>query len=207
MEPTLTTPKPPPPPCPFLPDAPPAMSWRDLRNAPNAVQRFTAATTYAQFLWLQRLPARSILALCRALYLDPTSLPPAFEQPFPAYSWILAHHDNTGFLGNPRLSFFHQATRTHARRHLQRQRACALWYLTCRIFPHLPADPREAEWNPPAIASLTDFLNQHGLPHEGTAFQQTLQSAPVRDSPSPQQNQPFLHSGPRPARIPLSRLL
>lgn len=165
----VTTPKAPEP-CPFLPDAPPAMSWRDLRSAPDPPSRFHAALTYAQFLWLRHFPARAVLALCRGLYLNPQDLPSDARPPYQAFRWILENYTGHGFLGNPRISFFHQATRTRADRQLQRQRAWALWYLSRSLLPQLSPDPTETDFQAPELSGLIQYLNANGLPDEGSLF-------------------------------------
>jgi len=157
------------------------MSWRDLSKARalGAGPYFDAACRYAACLWLHGQPARAILALCRAFYLDPRTLPPGRIAPYRAYGWILASHDGHGFLGNPRVSFQHQATRIPESQPLKRQRAWALWHLTRRVRPGLPDDPRVPE-HPPAIGTLAAFLDAHGLPHEGTHFWNALQDARIQ---------------------------
>ncbi len=164
--------------CPWLPRPVKPMSWRDLRFArrrgPGAY--FETACSYAAWLWLQAQPARAILALCRALYVEPRALPPGCLPPYKAYGWILAQHDGRGFLGNPRVSFQHQATRIPDSQRLKRQRAWALWHLTRRIRPELPADPRVPE-RAPAIDDLAALLDTLGLPNEGAHFRTALEDA------------------------------
>lgn len=170
--------------CPHLPEAPKWMSYRDLRpgKPENPSHLFGTACRYAQFLWLRGLPARSLLALCRALYLHPEGLPPGARQPYAAFVWILRNAHHGGFLGNPRVSFFHQAVRTSPERYLQRERATALWHLTVKIRPDLSPDPEE--WSsPPCPAKLSGFLDDRGLPKEGRVFLNLLQE-PVSESPS-----------------------
>jgi hypothetical protein len=159
------------------------MSYRDLRpvRSENPGQLFGTACRYAQFLWLRGLPARSILALCRALYLPPEDLPAGVRQPYGAFAWILRNAHHGGFLGNPRVSFFHQAVRTNPERYLQRERATALWHLTVKIRPDLSPDPEE--WSsPPRPAELSGLLDDQGLPNEGRIFLKFLQE-PVSESP------------------------
>lgn len=165
-----------PPPCPYLPGARPAMSYRDLRLARSEGPPYLFRTSleYAQFLWGQSQPARAILALCRAVYLDPAQLAADTVPPYRAYSWMLRKYRGAGFLGNPRISFFHQATRMDIRKSLFRQRAWALWYLTTRALPELPPDPQEVEEAPPGMDELACFLNSNGLPGEGDYFIRSL---------------------------------
>lgn len=157
------------------------MSYRDLRNcrgeSPGARRaRFEAGCRYAQFLWLRDQPARAILALCRALYVSPVDIRESCRQPWNAYVWFLHTPGGNGFLGNPRISFIHQATRTDPSRPLQRQRAWALWHLTRRARPDFPPDPEVPEF-PPDPASLEDYLDVHGFRDEGRHFMDALSTA------------------------------
>jgi hypothetical protein len=167
--------KPPTPRCPLLPDPDPSMSYRDLREARETAppEFHEAARKYAHFLWLKGKPARAILALCRALYLEPAELPAGTVAPYAPYAWMLERYHGRGFLGNPRISFFHQATRMNPQRELFRRRAWAMWWITTHLRPELPAEPG-CEETPPATDWLADFLNRRGLPREGVQFQAAL---------------------------------
>lgn len=180
-------------PCPFLPVPAGEMSYRDLRQDPGsgqdaATSRFTSACTYANYLWMSGVPARAILALCRAIYLDPKALHQDLQQPYIAYVWFLQHHDGRGFLGNPRLSFLHQATRINDQHALKRHRAWAMWYLTVTTNPAFPTDPAIAE-HPPTPDQLQAFLNEQGLRSEGAHWLEALHQAG--------QNPPQMESGQR----------
>jgi hypothetical protein len=167
--------------CPLLPAAEGRMSYRHLQmhspHSPESAQAFfMAACRYANYLWVQDLPARAILALCRALYVNPRLLDKATRQPYAAYAWMLREARGDSFLGNPRFSFARQATRVPEIQHLKSRRAWALWYLTRRIRPELPADPEVPE-NPPDRDALIDYLNGHGLAGEGDCFRSCLDDA------------------------------
>jgi hypothetical protein len=151
------------------------MSYRDLRLAAGGdpVLLFEDAQRYAHYLWLREQPARAILALCRAIYIDPALLPAGTQQPYPAYVWLLRNYSGRGFLGNPRISFLHQAVRMPQEQQLKRSRAWALWHLTVRTMPDLPTDPTVPE-TPPDVADLVEYLDKHGLDKEGTRFAETL---------------------------------
>jgi hypothetical protein len=169
------------------------MSYRDLRNcrgeSPGARRaRFEAGCRYAQFLWLRDQPARAILALCRALYVSPVDIRESCRQPWNAYVWFLHTPGGNGFLGNPRISFIHQATRTDPSRPLQRQRAWALWHLTRRARPDFPPDPEVPEF-PPDPASLRDYLDLHGFRDEGRRFMDALSTAGETRPKAPVPNQ------------------
>lgn len=164
--------------CPVLPHPERAMTYRDLRprlanGRIDADRLHHAACQYANYLWMRGLPARAILALCRALYLNPEDLNGKPGQPYDAFVWILRQHDGRGFLGNPRVSFSHQATRIPESMILKRYRAWALWHLTRKVMPDLPPDPMVAE-TPPDPQALVSFLDRRGLPEEGRLFKAAL---------------------------------
>lgn len=157
-----------------LPDPDPAMTWRDLRSHADSSEFHTAACRYANFLWMQSTPARAILALCRAIYTVPQE---DFPQPtfalktYSAYAWFLRQSRvHPGFLGNPRISFAHQATRMKCRNaEINRFRAWALWHLTRAHFPSLPPDPKCTE-RAPCPSEIAGILGQTGYRGESSAF-------------------------------------
>ncbi|NDV61348.1 hypothetical protein G0Q06_02655 [Puniceicoccales bacterium CK1056] len=169
------------PPCPLLPAPEEKMSFRNLRVEHETGEHrekavFQAACTYANYLWTIKLPARAILALCRAIYLDPDKLGEPFRQPYRALAWFLRHYAGDGFLGNPRVSFIHQATRMPCDQFLERQRAWAMWYISKTAIPSLPPDPMVAE-NPPERNALRIYLDQYGLPEEGREWEAAMELA------------------------------
>jgi len=169
------------PPCPLLPIPEGPLSYRTLRAEPGGQalvpdELFDRARAYANDLWMRGLPARALLALCRALYLAPGELSEHRRQPWDVFVWMLRNHQGLDFLGNPRISFVHQATRIRAEHVLKRQRAWALWYLSRANLPHLPPDPKVSE-DPPALEELVVYLNEAGLPGEGTSFHDCLRQS------------------------------
>ncbi|MFO7725366.1 MAG: hypothetical protein R6V45_07440 [Oceanipulchritudo sp.] len=175
--------------CPFLPLPPGTMSYRDLQKAAadpanGAGLLHHAARTYANYLWIRQQPARAILALCRAVYLNPSDLDPATRQPYEALVWMLRQYSGQGFLGNPRISFSRQATRMPPGRPLKRLRAWALWHLSHRSLPWLPPDPQVIE-KAPAPCHLAYRLNGLGLSHEGDRFSEAMQTASRRPDQEP----------------------
>ncbi len=157
------------PPCPYLPAAPARMDYRDLRAHPRGIGTayYNTALTYAQYLWKQGLSARAVLALARALYtdLDPNTRPPR-PLPYAALLWICANHPRDRFLGNPRVSFQHQARRMRGGRiEPRRVRAWAAWKVCATALPHLP-DDRNDPRPPPETAEIATALRRHGHPGE-----------------------------------------
>jgi len=168
-------------PCPWLPDPHAVMSFRDLQSAraESVINLHRTACQYANYLWLKDTPARAILALCRALYLihDGGPTPAHAHSAWLAYVWFLGEEDGRGFLGNPRVSFSHQATRMRPPVNpLNNHRAWALWHLTRIARPDLPPDPGVAE-NAPSPVRLQETLSSRGFPGEGDAFQEAIGAA------------------------------
>ena len=170
-------------PCPLLPGVATDMTWRDLQaaQARGPAELHETALRYTQFLWLKEKPARAILALCRALYLNPSSLPASTRQPYPAYAWILLNHQGDSFIGNPRISFFNQATRLRGQQGLKRARAWAMWHLTIRHMSHLPGADPEILAQKPEREQLAVFLDRHGLAEEGADFLMALQLEEIKE--------------------------
>ena len=162
-------------PCPFLPMAQESMSFRNLKRGKEGGSDllFETACSYSQYLWQKGQPARAILALLRAVYLDPEDFKRPAIQPYRAYRWFLDNHRESGFLGNPRISFAHQATRVPEAEPLKRNRAWALWYLSRQVLPDLPSDPEMLE-NPPSQNDLAKTLDQSGHPDEGQHWLQAM---------------------------------
>ncbi len=145
------------------------MDYRDLRAHPRGAGTayYTTALTYAQHLWTRGLPARAILALARALYTDlgPRARPP-LPLPYAALRWICANHPPGSFLGNPRLSFQHQARRMRGPRlECRRARAWAAWKVCATSLPLLPDDWQDP-LPPPDTAGIAASLRRHGHPGE-----------------------------------------
>lgn len=165
------------PPCPFLPPAQPEASYRLLqshgKDRGNAF--FEDALSYGQTLWLRHLPARAILALARALYsdLNPAS-PPSSPMPYEAFRWICEHAPEETFLGNPRLSFQHQAARLSGpRMRTKRIRGWAAHHVFAKAMPHLPNDPEERP--APAVSVVRQQLRALQLPGEWEAWEAALE--------------------------------
>lgn len=163
------------PPCPFLPAAPATANYRILRaaGATESPAFALAAQGYAQYLWTHGYPARSILALCRALYAagEPSRNIDSPYCPYQAYLWIIQFPNPRGFLGNPRISFQHQTLRMPENSSTaKRCRANALWLLTIKARPDLTSDPNEKEPDK-SIEKLLQIMLHHCGQKETSKFQ------------------------------------
>ncbi|MCC5834207.1 MAG: hypothetical protein JJU20_05690 [Opitutales bacterium] len=162
-------------PCPYLPSAAGAMTHRCLTafGAERSAAFYLTALRYSQCLWLRDLPARSILSLCRALYAPMgagDTVLKAYPLPYLAYRWLIENARNAGFLGNPRVSFQHQAARIRGTdQDLLRARAHALWWLTRRSRPELGPDP-ECEEPEDSIDAVLASLARYGIQPEPDWF-------------------------------------
>lgn len=176
--------------CPHLPPCPGHMDYRSLNRfgGRRDAEFYLVAQKYSQYLWLQHLPARSILSLCRAMYAPLHKDDPIYATlplPYAALFWLLKNSRDRGFLGNPRISFQHQSLRIkgpHQSR--QRARAHAMWWLSRIALPELPADSKCKE--PSAkIGDILQGLGLHGISGEAVLFQQVVenQSSAVPSAP------------------------
>ncbi len=147
--------------------------WGNLRDE----QFYLTALTYGQVLWQKGYTARAILALARGLYADLPSkcaVLGCWPLPYLAITWMVREHPDDGFLGNPKISFQHQAARIRGERALIKSaRAWATWYLISTIRHDLPDDPaiptsRQNE------AFILGALRKHGLTGESETWKTAL---------------------------------
>lgn len=138
---------------------------------------YGAALEYGHYLWHQRLPARAILCLDRAMGADVSAADPvlgSWPMPYAAMAWILREVPRDLFCGNPRVHFQHYADRMNEpRKTLRAWRAWACWALTRRVRPELPGDPRH-DVREPSEAEIGDALEQHGLPGERRLWERVM---------------------------------
>ena len=166
-------------PCPFLPipekilDAEALSALKDHRG-----ERFYAeALRYAQSLWIQGFPARSLLILDRAMGAelngDENELQ-CWLLPYSAIAWILKNAKPYHYLGNPRVHYQHLATRVRGPRSILRQwRAWGCWWIARRQMPHLPPDPKQIIQEP-SHDEIKLKLEQFGLPEEVQHWQNAI---------------------------------
>jgi len=168
--------------CPFLPPPSAQMSYRDLQqwNEAQSIDRYLSSLKYGHYLWLHRRPARAILALIRALNTplrnDPNeSILKDHPLPYAAIGWICKYHTlEYGFLGNPRISFQHQADRLSGQHApIRRARAWAAWYLVSAVRPDFPSDPKHHPIFPSGTQIIAD-LDTFGTANESIAYREAL---------------------------------
>jgi hypothetical protein len=149
---------------------------------------YETALLYAGSLWLQGLPARSLLLINRALGADLRGEEAILKQwplPYAAVRWILEHRPDEArhFIGNPRRHYQHLATRMVPPRKTQRRwRAWACWYLAFRLLPaeQYPADARQLEEEgvvEPSREAIAQALDAHGVPGERALWEKVVSEA------------------------------
>ncbi len=150
------------------------MSYRCLQlDTPAEIYR--AALTYGQYLWQQALPARAILAVNRALQSPVEPHDPVLKEyplPYQALAWMFLNHSGRGFLGNPRISFQHQAHRLRGRQETLRKVRCwAVWQLAAYCLRDLPDDLSCPQ---PALSDIVAGLQKVGHPGERELWEKAL---------------------------------
>jgi hypothetical protein len=177
--------------CPHLPmvDAPlRAGSMRRFgRGDENrGAEFYHAALETAQSLWLQGLPAQSLLQINRAMGADlgeNEDVLIEWPMPYAAAAWVMSERGEEQFIGNPRRHYQHLATRmVEPRKELRSWRAWACWALACQIFPEMPADEEQIENEgvvEPAMDEIAECLDRLGLANEGAQWRQLLNAGPA----------------------------
>lgn len=133
-------------PCPWLPpqEEPLSAAWVAALGEDRGEQFYLAALEYAQSLWRQGFPARSILLLNRALGCELEGTEAVLRHwplPYAAMAWLLQQRREDQYLGNPRRHWQHLASRMSGpRAELRTWRAWACWRIACVALPNLVAD-------------------------------------------------------------------
>ena len=137
--------------CPFLPEPGAPLQAAEMKafGKDRGVDFYRRALECAQSLWLQGLPAQSMLLMNRAFAAELSeedTLGTGFALPYEAMHWVMSHRKEEQFIGNPRRHFQHLATRmVEPRKDLRSWRAWACWKYACQIFPDYPADLDQLE--------------------------------------------------------------
>ena len=127
--------------CPFLPAAPEVLKPTDIKHLrlQGGSVAYLAALTCAQSLWLQALPAQTLLQLNHALAADIDPNDPAIQSwplPYQAIIWIFKNRHPSEFIGNPVRHYQHLATRVSGPRlELRSWRAWACFHLAQQCLP------------------------------------------------------------------------
>ena len=166
-------------PCPYLPIPDGTLNWHHLRqpDGNRGPAFYLCCLEYAQYLWLNHTPARSLLAIDRALFADVKGDEEQLKRwplPYAGVVWIIRHATDRDFLGNPRIHFQHLADRINdPNRQIKKWRAWACWYLVRRNRPDLEGDPQHAV-EPPPERLVADALQRHGIPNESDLWKSVL---------------------------------
>lgn len=170
-------------PCPFLPsvDAPLRAAEMKRFGQGRGEEFYRQALAVAQSLFLQGLPAQSILLINRAFSADlrgEEEILEEFPLPYRAMAWVMANRREEHFVGNPRRHFQHLATRmVEPRKELRSWRAWGCWRYACLIFPDYPADEKQlAEEGvvEPTENEIESALSRLGVPGEAALWKETL---------------------------------
>lgn len=148
--------------CPFLPNPDRRFTADDIHalGTDRSERFYTTAMSYAQTLWLDGFPAKSLLLVNRAFScvipevpllrakLPPGSGEPGYYgvMPYHAKAWIMQQRPADRFIGNPRRHYQHLATRmVGPHQELRTWRAWACWYLAKELLPEseFPSDPEQ----------------------------------------------------------------
>lgn len=163
----------------LLPDPVETMNWRHMnafRNELNG-EFFLTALRYGKQLWEERLPARALLAVDRALYADLRGDEPELVRhplPYAVIAWMVKNNPEDAFTGNARVHYQHLADRVRGEREEQKRwRAWAAWALVRRVRPELPADPKHRV-EEPTEARIHEELTRHGIPGEVAMWRTAL---------------------------------
>lgn len=161
--------------CPHLPTVEEPLRAASMKQCGKVrgEEFYLLALQCAQSLWLQGLPAQSILLLNRAFSADlkgDESVLLKWPLPYAAMVWVMKHYRKEDFIGNPRRHFQHLATRmVEPRKELRSCRAWACWWYACQVFPEMPADQFQIEREglvEPSYEEISSGLERSGVEGE-----------------------------------------
>ena len=164
--------------CPHLPAVDRVLgsdTTRRFRRGERGEAFYEAALAYAQSLWLQGYPAKSLLLINRAMgaALDGDEAVLArWPVPYEAAAWVMVNRPDGQFIGNPRRHYQHLATRMVEPRKVQRTwRAWACRMLSDIVFEaaDYPEDERQIREEGvvvPGVGEVLERLGACGWPGE-----------------------------------------
>ncbi|MDG2123448.1 MAG: hypothetical protein P8J87_07115 [Verrucomicrobiales bacterium] len=169
-------------PCPYLPlpdGVVRAEATRRFRGGVLGEAFYEAALNYAQSLWLQGFPAKSLLLINRAMGAalgGDEEIVRRWPMPYEAAAWVMVNRREEDFIGNPRRHYQHLATRMVApRKELRSWRAWGCRVLSDLVFDHgvFPEDTkqiREEGTTIPGRDEVVERLGEIGLKTEVNAL-------------------------------------
>ncbi len=170
--------------CPHLPPVAEPLKASAMKACGTGRGRefYLQALRCAHSLWLQGLPAQSLLLLNRALGADHRVDPDMCREwplPYRAVAWVLQNRREDHFIGNPRRHYQHLATRmVEPRKEERTWRAWACWLLARRILPDFPADEKqiaEEGVREPTREEIHRQLALCGMPGEAPLWEEVLE--------------------------------
>lgn len=162
-------------PCPHLPVVEEVLAAAAMQRCGSGrgPDFYHQALLCAQSLWLQGLPAQSLLLINRAFgadLKDGDAILGQWPLPYAAAAWVMRRRRPEQFIGNPRRHYQHLATRmVPPRRELRSWRAWGCWYFACRIFPDASADEvqiRDEGVREPSGEQIEENISRLGLENE-----------------------------------------
>ena len=165
--------------CPFLPSVQDPLRAANMKHCgkERGEAFYLLALQCAQSLWLQGLPAQSILLMNRAFSSDLNGEETVLTEwplPYAAMVWVMRHRREGDFVGNPRRHFQHLATRmVEPRKDLRSWRAWACWWYACQVFPEMPADALQIKKEglvEPSQEEIASGLEEWGVKGELAAW-------------------------------------
>lgn len=182
------------PPCPLLPEENRHYDHTDVEALKHerGPLFYETALHYAQSLWREGFPAKSILLINRALSIPLKSDEPILAKwplPYQALVWIIQQRVEGQFIGNPRRHWQHLATRmVEPNKELRTWRAWACWYLAKTILPEMefPTDlkqVREEQLVKPTRDQIAANLQRLSPANDLEVWQQALQT--IQDAIQP----------------------
>ncbi len=176
--------------CPYLPVPATALTAACLQpfgRTDRGPAFYETTLLYAQSHWLAGLPAQALLQVNRALgsaVAPKDEILQRWPLPYAAAAWLLRHHGEGQFIGNPRRHYQHLATRmVEPRKALRTWRAWACWEISRALLPDFPADEQQLQAEhivEPTRDEIVRQLTTLGHPGEEALWKQVLHDCNAR---------------------------